>query len=191
MELHGLIQQFAHRPDLIFFLGAAIGGQELILPLAFLVGQGLWSLPHLFVIAFIATILVDLMWFTLARLGRKWPWLQKITHKDGNIKKFVQKLSKHEAGLLLVTKFLYGTRVVSVLYLSLDGLKMLRFLLLNMLVTLPWLSIIIAVGWLAGRGSTFFGNILKHPALLTIGAVVLVLVFQWVRKKVEGRLLAS
>lgn len=161
----------------------------MILPLAFLVGRGLWSVQELFFFSFIGTIMVDLFWFLLARLGKEWKFLNQFFQKDSKIKKFAQKFSKHEATLLLMTKFIYGTRVISVFYLSLDGLRTLRFLILNILVTIPWLTLIIAMGWLAGRGSVFFGNILRHPALFTIGIVALVLIFQWIRKQIEKKML--
>lgn len=191
MELHGLIEHYSRQPDALFFVAAVVGGQEMILPLAFLVGEGFWNVPHLFAVTFIATLAVDLFWFGLARMGRHWKWLHHFTHDDGRVKKFVKRLSKSEATLLLVTKFMLGTRVVSVLYLSLDGLKTLRFMLLNFLVTIPWLTLIIAIGWLAGRGSSFFGNIMRHPILLTIGVVALVLLFQWTRKLIEKKLITE
>lgn len=182
MDLHALIHHYARHPEWIFFIASALGGQEMILPLAFLVGQGFWSLRMLFIVTFFATIMVDLFWFGLARLGREWKWLKRFSHEDSKVKKFVNRLAKDEATLLLLTKFIYGTRVISVLYLSLGGLKVLRFILLNILVTIPWLLLIISIGWLAGRGFSFFGNIVRHPALFTIGVVGLVLLFQWAKK---------
>jgi len=189
MELHGIIEHYSRHPDALFFVAAVVGGQEMILPLAFLVGEGMWNLPHLFAVTFVATLTVDLFWFGFARLGRRWKRLEHFTREDSRVKKFVQRLSKNEATLLLVTKFMLGTRVVSVLYLSLDGLKVFRFMLLNILVTIPWLAIIITIGWLAGRGSSFFGNIMKHPLLLTIGVVAMVLLFQWIQKQIEKKVM--
>jgi membrane protein DedA with SNARE-associated domain len=189
MELHGLIEHYSHHPDLLFFVAAVVGGQEMILPLAFLVGEGFWNIPHLFAVTFVATIAVDLFWFGLARLGRRWKWLQNWIQRDGKVKRFAQRMSKNEASLLFMTKFILGTRVVSVLYLSLEGLKVFRFMLLNILVTIPWLAIVIGIGWLAGRGSTFFGNLMRHPVLLTIGVVSLVLLFQWGKRILERKVL--
>jgi membrane protein DedA with SNARE-associated domain len=189
MELQSLIENYSRHPDALFFVAAVLGGPELILPLAFLVGEGFWSIPRLFAVTFVATILVDLFWFILARLGRNWKWLQKLTHEDSRVKKWVKRLAKSEASLLFMTKFIFGTRTVSVLYLSLDGLKFLRFMLLNMVVTIPWLLIIIAIGWLAGRGSNFFGGIMNHPVLLAISVVGLILIFQWTKKRIEKKIM--
>lgn len=174
--------QFAEHPIILFFLAAYIGGEELIVPLAVLVGQGLWSVETLFITCFIATVLADASWFLLGRHGvRQRKFFQKYEHRFERASVFFRKIAKSELGILLTTKFIYGTRIFSIIFLSLEGLALPKFIIINSLVTFIWLSCIVTLGWMIGRGSSLFLNIYRHPVYITLGLILIVVLFHVIR----------
>ncbi len=182
MNFHFLLSQLIDHPIILFFISAYFGGEELIIPLAILVGHGLWDFQTLFITTFISTLIADLTWFMLGRHGiQKRKFFERYQHRYKKISHFIRKIAKSELKLLLITKFIYGTRIFSIIYLSLEGLSVSKFLKLNFFVILIWLSTITGMGWMVGKGSAFFVNIYEHPLILIAGILVLVFLFHFIR----------
>jgi len=192
MDFHFLLSQLVDHPIILFAISAYIGGEELIIPLSILVGHGLWDLQTLFIATFISTIMADLTWFLLGRHGiQKHRLFERHKHRYKKISKFIRKISKSEFKLLLITKFIYGTRIFSIIYLSLEGLSISKFLKLNFFVVSIWLSAIIGMGWMIGKGSTFFVNIYEHPLILTTGILILIFIFHFGRNYFSQKFLPA
>jgi membrane protein DedA with SNARE-associated domain len=190
MDLQSLLFHFAQNPLLLFFLAAYIGGEELIIPLAVLVGQGLWDVETLFTVCFVATVLADITWFLLGRHGvQRRKFFQKYQHRFEKASTFFRRIAKSEMGILLTTKFIYGTRIFSIIFLSLEGLALPKFILLNSIVTFIWLSCIVTIGWMIGRGSSLFLNIYKHPVYIGLGLITLIVLFHTARHYFAKRFL--
>ena len=54
--------------------------------------------------------------------------------------------------MLLYTKFLYGTRLITILHLSSRKISFRSFFLFNIISAVIWLFVVIPLGWLAGMG---------------------------------------
>lgn len=190
MELSTLFQKFAEYPVILFFLSAFFGGEELIIPLAILVGHGLWSLQLLFLVCFIATLFADVSWFLLGRHGvQKRKFFQKYQRRFEKASKFFRRIAKSEMGILLTTKFIYGTRIFSIIFLSIEGVALSRFVKLNSLVTFIWLSCIVFLGWMIGRGSALFLNLSQHRFYIGAGILLIIIVFHYLRHYFAHRFL--
>lgn len=190
MDFHTLLSQFAQHPVILFFLAAYLGGEEIIVPLAVLVGQGLWDVGTLFVVCYIATVLADASWFLLGRHGvRETHFFRKYEHRFQKASVLFRKIARSELGILLTTKFIYGARIFSIIFLSLEGVSLSRFVLLNSFVVFIWLSCVITVGWMIGRGSSFFLSIYRHPVYLSAGLIVLIVIFHTARHIITKKFL--
>jgi len=190
MDLDSLISHFVQNPLLLFFLAAYIGGEELIVPLAVLVGQGLWNVESLFIACLVATILADTTWFLLGRHGvQRRKFFQKYQYRFEKASVYFRKIAKSEFGILLTTKFIYGTRIFSIIFLSIEGLALPKFIFLNSIVTFIWLSCIVMVGWMIGKGSSLFLNIYKHPIYIGLGLIGLIVLFRVTRHYFAKRIL--
>ena len=53
---------------------------------------------------------------------------------------------------IFVIKFLYGTRVLTIVYLSLRKISFWKFLFFDVLSTIVWLCVIVPVGFFVGKG---------------------------------------
>lgn len=189
MDLQSFLNHFQENPQLLFFFAALIGGEELIVPLAFLVGTGLWDIPSLFIFSAIGTIVADVAWFLLGRHGiQKTAFFKRHSGKHEQVKKLIRKVAKHEFNLLLLTKFIYGARIFTIIHLSLEETHLYRFIALNSIVIVVWLTVIINIGWWAGRGSTWLTSLVEHPLALVLGVLATLVLFHLGRNLVGKKL---
>ncbi|MFA5793187.1 MAG: VTT domain-containing protein [Candidatus Gracilibacteria bacterium] len=174
MDLSLLATQFANHPIILFFVLSFIAGEEVMIPLAFLVGQGLWDLPTLFITFYVSTFLSDIAWFLFGKYAfKKATFFKKFLSKYQRMKLFISNISKNKFRLLLTTKFLYGTRIFTIMYTGTEGTSLPKFMGMNAIVIAVWLPVIVGLGWLAGRGSGMFFNLYEHTSLviLAIGII--------------------
>lgn len=189
MELQNLLDHFTKNPQLLFFLAALMGGEELIVPLAFLVGTGLWDWPTLFIFTAIGTLVADVGWFLLGRHGiQKSALFKKNTEKYKKVTTLIKKIADHEFNLLLITKFIYGTRIFTIIHLSLEETHLSRFIALNSVVILLWLTVILNIGWWAGKGSSFLSSLMEHPLYMGLGVPTTLALFHIFRNIVSNKL---
>ena len=87
---------------------------------------------------------------------------------------------------LLVTKFLYGTRIIMIFYLAKERLSFARFGAYNAIITGAWAIVICSIGWFAGKGVTWveraFSSVSLALGVLIIFVVVLYGVRIWLNK---------
>lgn len=189
MDLQNLLDQFTENPQLLFFLAALIGGEELIVPLAFLVGTGLWDVPTLFIFTAIGTLVADVGWFLLGRHGiQKSALFKRHTEKYKKVTAMIKKIADHEFNLLLITKFIYGTRIFTIIHLSLEETHLYRFIALNSIVIVVWLTVIINIGWWAGKGSRILSSLMEHPLYMGLGVLTTLAIFHVFRNIVGKKL---
>lgn len=192
MDASSLIDSFRDQPFLLFFLASFIGGEELMIPLAFLVGTGLWDFPTLFTACFLGTLVSDTLWFSLGRHGiQKTRLFQKYKEKYIKVEAFFAKISKSDCAILLISKFLYGTRIFMLFHFGIGGTPKSKFLLMNMGVITVWLPLVLGLGWFAGKGSTFFTQLYSHPAWVLIGLGLVIVLYHVLRNQLAKRVLPS
>lgn len=172
------------------FLGAFFFGETVILTASFLSGQGIWSLSNVFLLSLTGTIISDGIWFlfgqAIFRLTHKWSNSQKKYHQ------LIIKLDKITGQKpflsLLFIKFLYGTRILTILYLSIRKIGFWTFVIFDTIGTIFWLAVMISIGWLAGKGmSNFIPFVQKTEyALLVIALLIIIfkLTTSWIEKKI-------
>ena len=175
---------------LISFLGGFFAGEEVIMTLAFLAANGLISIWTVFVFCFIGIILCDLFFFFIGRIRiiRNLKKYKKITHVSKKMDKFVTKLSRGSPFLaLFYTKFIFGTRIATLIYLGYKRISLKRFLLSDIGVGLLWMSIVVSLGWFAGSSFNLILDLFKNVQIallfLIIFAVIIIAVQKWIAKK--------
>ncbi len=189
-----LIQLLTNYGWLAILLGAFFFGETVILTAAFLAHQGWWRVYELFVLALIGTVLSDSLWFLL---GQKLPLiLKKIETKRVKLQvamKTINRLTGTRPFLaLLFIKFLYGTRLIFIFYLSANRIKFRTFSIYNSLGTGLWLLVMITLGWLAGTGTNTLTtvDIKQIEIYLTIILILIIavkLTSKWITNKIAKK----
>ncbi|HLD10535.1 MAG TPA: VTT domain-containing protein [Candidatus Nanoarchaeia archaeon] len=174
---------------LLVFLGSFFFGESVIISSGFLAAQGILEIPYVFVFSFLGTVISDSFWFYFGKfifLRKK----QLIDHQKYNkLVKKIDKITKHKYfWALLFIKFLYGTRILTIVYLSIRRLNFWIFTLFNSLGTLLWLTVILTIGWLAGKGFSNVILVFNEVKYLLISLVFLLILYrvvsQWITQKI-------
>lgn len=135
------------------FLGSVVFGETIILAAAYLAGHGWWSIYTVFWLTFLGTLSSDCVWFYFGRkLAKKSEEWELKREKYKKVLLFLERLTHRRAFLsLLFIKFLYGTRIITIMYLSVHKLRFRTFLLFNAIGTFLWLLVMVALGWYASK----------------------------------------
>lgn len=150
----GWLQVHAPYTFFIPLLGAFFGGEETILVISMLTATGALSFTEVVAFSFLGTMLSDVCWFqfgryAMERLERR----PNMKNKFMMVADFIRRVARGKTFVaLLITKFLYGTRIIMIFYLGKIDLSLRKFLLYNSIVTGIWSVVICTLGYFAGKG---------------------------------------
>lgn len=187
--LSGYLSQY---PILASLLIGIFTGEETILILAFLSSQGVLPLWIVLVFVPIGTFITDVLFFFLGKTKtinklHKWRYFSNKYKKTDEL---VGRLTRENHLLILFyTKFIYGTRIISILFLGLKGTSYYRFLKYNFIITFIWALIVIPLGYFTGKGYTFIINIFRSVELGILFVLVIVILFFLVKKWISVKLI--
>ncbi|MEK6895623.1 MAG: hypothetical protein AABX48_03815 [Nanoarchaeota archaeon] len=163
MTFLSIILEILHaNPLLSSFLAGFISEETLILA-AFMSGnQNLFPFWKVFVFGILGLYVFDLLWFIFSKSHIiKMKFVKRLSKKNKSFTKIVHSVAGENIFLtLILSKFIYGTRQISMTYLSAQ-ISYKRFYLYDLLSLTIWGSIILSLSWLAGRGILISMNTLK------------------------------
>ncbi|MFH0951510.1 MAG: hypothetical protein V1765_03505 [bacterium] len=170
---------FGNYTPVIAFLGAIIGGEETLILLSILASHGHLAIWSVFIFFYLGILVSDCLWYFIGR-SRLFDWIIKrkiisniYLHWDKLLNAATQN-SNFQA--LLVTKFLYGLRLPTIMYLARERITIKSFIGYSTIVNFIWVLIIATIGWTAGKGISLATNIFNNLILylLLIGATLVV-----------------
>ena len=172
------------------FLGAFFFGESVILAATFLAAEGVWPLYGVFWLSLTGTLVADCMWFLLSKplfaYLNRWGgieakyghYLQKLENKD----------PRKQFYYLIFFKFLYGTRIITIMYTSIQKMPFWKFIVIDTISTILWLTTMMGVGWLIWKGIVHALptlHIIQYTLTATIVLVILVRLFtKWTSNKI-------
>jgi membrane protein DedA with SNARE-associated domain len=188
--LRTLIIHYPSFEYIIIFFGAGFGGELGLLALGFLAAQNIISIFPLVILSFLGTSFTDTLWFTL---GSTKMIKGAISHRYANttISVINEALGRFSRGnhlmALIVAKFIVGTRVLLIMYVSSTGIGFKNFIRYDIFAIIIWLVVLLPIGFLAGLGYTYLAQILQNIYAAT-GFILLVIlvVFMlqiWLKRK--------
>lgn len=172
---------------LAIFLGAFILSESVILAFSFFSAQGYFSLKDVFIFSFLGAISCDILWFLGGRYFLK--FVLKIPFFKYPYDKFyffMDKFSmRKKLAFFLLFKFLYGLQPFVIVYFS-TFMKFKRFLIYELIGVSIWLTAIISIGWITGKGAYYLIGAYKsfnYALLILVFLVIIIKVFQLVARK--------
>ncbi|MFH1451968.1 MAG: VTT domain-containing protein [archaeon] len=179
-------------PWLICLVATFIGGEETIMFLSALAGQGVFAIYIVLIFSFVGIMISDFMWFFIGKIeGLNYFKRYEVVSKNySRAKKFISKhTGDNEFFILLSTKFFYGIRVVALAYVGRKKMKFSKFLFYNSIVNIVWILTFAIVGFFAGKGISMFLNIYENVSFLLV-LFFGILVFLYVIKNIIKRLIS-
>ena len=162
---------------IIIFLGVAFLGELALFTAGFLAAQGVISLSILAILSFFGVLLADILWFLI---GKTTTAEKIISHRYtyATISIILQALDRISGGnrffAVILAKFVIGTRIVLILYVSKTNLEFKRFVRYDIVAVFLWLLIVIGIGYISGLGFSYISSILRN-VYAGIGFVILIL----------------
>ena len=175
----------------IVFLGGVFFGETVIVPAAFLAGEGLLSVTLVSIAAYLGTIISDMAWFYVGPpLFAYAHRFQKISEKSEVVLARIQDIyADRPMRALVVSKFVFGTRILTIIYLSTKKISVFRFLSVNLVSTFLWLVAVVAIGFLAGKSIVNLLPFLSDVKYILLILVILVIGVRlapgWLTKKLK------
>ena len=188
--MHSL-QPLASSPLLLpaIFVGTFFLGETVILAGIVLAAAHVLPVPALFVLSLLGTLSSDLVWFLfghrLVALARHW---ERLRSRYESAMAAVER-AEHGRGFyyLLFFKFVYGIRIVTIIYTSLRRITLRRFVVLDALGSAAYLAVLIGVGLMLCHGATELAPAMQPIRYLLAAPVVLFILSrmgtQWLRKR--------
>ncbi len=172
------------------FLGSFFFGETVIISAAFLAGQGLFSPMTVFWLSLLGTVASDSLWYLfgqkLLTIFHRWDTYKRNSEK---VLAALESITGKQAFLsLLFIKFLYGTRILTIIYLSMRRMGFWFFTGMNTVGSIIWLVVLIPLGYLAGKSVADLLPLLHRVEYGALFLILVLLVFRfgtaWLSKKI-------
>ena len=171
------------------FVGTFFFGETVVLAGIVLAAAGAVPVPALLGLCMLGTLASDLVWFffgqRLVLFARRWRSLQARYERAMAAMERVDDGKKFY--YLLFYKFVYGIRIVTIVFTSLRRIPLRRFLVLDAIGTAAYMSILIGVGLLLCQGATELAPAVHTLRYLLAAPVLLFILMrmgtQWLRKR--------
>lgn len=184
-----IIQVLGQYGNLIVFLGVMIGGEAILLPAVFLASIGVMDLFWVLFFGLAGIMLSDSVWYWVGtKLHGRSDYVDKIINRQRYQKQIDllrRKFTKHSNRILIFSKFVYGTRIATILYSGYRKITYETFLKYNFIGSFLWLILITLLGYgigLSWQRLAEYNDYIKYLALF--GVLVLFMVRYIVQKTV-------
>lgn len=184
MDILKILDFLTVNPILVTLIATIIGGDGVLLSLAFLAGSGFMPLWIVFTFSIIGFFISDSVWYFIGHKSKS----LKISKR---VHKIVDRYNKlNHFTLFLFSKVIYGTRILTVFYLS-KKLSYKRFVLYAILLNILLVSVLVSIGYYAGKGFTKFQHLFESIGFwfsFFFVMIILILIskylFKWLAEKI-------
>ena len=171
------------------FVGTFFFGETVVLAGIVLAAAGAVPVQALVGLALLGTLASDLVWFfcgqRLVHFARRWRPVR--VRYDQAMATMEQVDDGRRFYYLLFYKFVYGIRIVTIVYASLRRIRLRRFLLLDAVGSAAYLVVLVGVGLLLCQGATELAPAVHTLRYLVAAPVLLFILMrmgtQWLRKR--------
>jgi membrane protein DedA with SNARE-associated domain len=166
--------------------GAALEGDMTLILAGVIARLGIFSFPTAVAAGALGTYCADLVWFLVGKwrgpalrgtrlYGHVGPKVERWAHRFGPIQ-------------LVASRFLYGTRIASMVFWGLAGLPLIRFLLIDLAGSILGALVFGALGWgLSGSITVLMGHVHRVELVLLVALIAGVGIVLWLRRAGERR----
>ena len=133
----------------LLFLGVAVEGEVILLAAAILAHQGILDLETVLVVAVAANFFSDQIYYMIAR-ARGLAWLEARFGRHKQYRPAIGWIKRHASRFLLVSRYLFGFRIIIPAACGALGMPFLQFTLLNLLAGIIWAVPVGLLGYYLG-----------------------------------------
>lgn len=179
-------------PTLVVLPLIALAGETVVLASVVVATQGEWPLGQVVLWCLLGTVASDTVWFSLAgTAGKRLRSVREPGARQQRVMDWLRRRTGERPYVaLLFVKFLYGSRVLMLVYLATRRVPLRLFLLYDIAGTILWLAVLVPVGWLLGEGLIRADEVSRLDLILpavAVAAIALRAAFLRTRARVRER----
>lgn len=167
IALH-FLEQYGY---IIVFLGAVAGGEIFILAGTFMASLGYFNIYAVVLLSLAGIILSDSLWYLLGVKGENFiiNCKDRLCLKNYHNKLFDRYFDAHYGKFIILSKFVYGTRIITMVTSGYKRVPYRKFFYYNLLSIIIWIMIVVLVGY--GLGFSWnklseYNSYIKYLVLL-------------------------
>lgn len=166
---------------LVLFAGVIVEGEAFLIAGSFLANRGYFNLPTVMLVALAANTLSAQFYYTAARVrGRR--WFEGRFPEKSPYRRIINWVGRRDNWLLLMSRFLFGFRIVIPAACGAFGMPVPRFTLLNMIAGLLWVLPTALAGFYFGASvDRFIRGARQYTAAIVLIALVGIGIFLAIR----------
>jgi len=171
---------------LLLFTGVIFEGEAVLIAASFLASRGYFNLSTVALVALAANTMSAQFYYTAARVrGRS--WFEGRFPEKSIYRRIIDWVSRRNNWLLLMSRFLFGFRIVIPAACGATGMPAVRFTILNVIAGLLWVIPTALIGYYFGENTTRLLRGARHYTLVAllsaaIGVVFIIVVWRHVRR---------
>jgi membrane protein DedA with SNARE-associated domain len=175
---------------LAVFIGTALWGDGFVIFFSVLAYNLGINMAFVAIAAYFGSILGDIIWYIFGlRLMKAFNRSKKFRKNYSKLEYIMENyLKNRQFEAVFFAKFLFGTRVVTTIYLAHKKIRLKTFLLYDSVATLGWVAFMIALGWLVARGYSWVVGTFKSVELGVTLIIVFLLLFNYIQRKINEKI---
>ena len=172
-----ILRQYGY---LIIFFGVMIGGEVILLPAVFLASLGLMNIFGVIVFGLAGTMISDSGWYLAGKKAKGKNYFSRIINYEKyrpRIDLWKNKFNNYNAKILILSKFVYGTRIITLMSSGYQKLPYEKFLKFNFIGSFLWLAFIVVLGYGMGLSWQYlkiYGDYVQYLALFGLLALFVI-----------------
>ncbi|MDO8668664.1 MAG: DedA family protein [Candidatus Buchananbacteria bacterium] len=171
----------------IIFLGTMAAGELVILAAVFLASLGLLNIYFVIIVCLLGTIISDNLWYYVGgKLNNRFGRLRSYFHGGAyhaKIISFKEKFNVNYKKFLVMSKFVYGVRVLTLLTSGYQRIPYKQFFIFNSLGTLLWLAIVVFLGYVMGVSWNYLSSYNNYARYYVLFGLLILFVLRYIFKK--------
>ncbi len=180
MNLFILISSYIQAyPGLSVFLSTFLLGDEMVYFFGFLSGQGIIYLWTVIFFSLLGNGGCDIFWFIIAKIVHSKKLKKKLFNKHEKDEILIQEISKGRIFItLLLSKFFYGTRLITIFYIAKKEKNFKKIIIYNTLAVFVWICFVAFIMYLIGSlTSISFNTVNNAHKVIGSGVVIILIVY--------------
>ena len=161
---------------LLLFIGVIFEGEAVLIAGSFLASRGYFNVSTVALVALAANTMSAQFYYTAARVrGRR--WFEGRFPEKSVYRKIINWVARRDNWLLLISRFLFGFRIVIPAACGAIGMPAVRFTILNVAAGILWVIPTALAGYYFGENATRLIRGGRRYTFGAIGAAVLIVLF--------------
>ena len=150
MSDHEFWHFLMHWGYLAVFLAVFIEGEVFLILIGVATAASAFQYPYVILAAAVGAIVHDNLLFNISKLtGRK--IIDKRPKLNDKVNRSLRLLDKYDYWAILLIRFLYGLRTITLLVVGLSEIKRLKFFIFDFISSFLWAFIYITLGYFSGH----------------------------------------